>query len=232
MPVKREVKKALVALSGGMDSTTVFVWLLNHGYDVLPVSFQYGAKHNKYEGEAVKKIIEHYKIANHKTINLAPIFSFFQSDLLLSGGEIPEGHYTAPSMKKTVVPARNIIFLSILAGLAWSTGATKIGIGIHQGDHPIYEDCRKEFFKAMDTAIYFGTGLKVELIAPFLETDKQGILDYGLAHNVPYHLTRTCYKDQEDACGKCGSCQERREAFWFSGVEDSIPYEGRKNENG
>ena len=128
-------------------------------------------------------------------------------------------------MKATVVPGRNIIFLSILAGLAWSVGAKHIALGIHQGDHAIYADCRQEFFKAMDLALYLGTDRNVEFLAPFLDTDKEGILQWGYQHGVPYHITRTFYKDQPIACGKCGSCCERLSAFDKVGRKDPVEYE-------
>jgi 7-cyano-7-deazaguanine synthase len=218
------IKKAIVALSGGMDSVTVLAWLLAQGYDVIAVVFTYGSKHGSYEYEAARKIIERYRVPSYRFV-LDGIFSNFRSNLLKTGGDIPEGHYTDKSMELTVVPGRNIIFTSILAGLAQSIGAQHIALGIHQGDHAIYPDCRKEFFTAMNTAVMVGTGGEVHFIAPFIDTDKEGILKWGVEHDVPYHLTRTCYKDQQLSCGKCGGCVERLEAFAKIGQEDPIEYE-------
>ena len=124
-------------------------------------------------------------------------------------------------MKLTVVPGRNTIFASIMMGLAESLGASVIALGIHQGDHAIYPDCRREFYKAMGHAILLGTDDRVELVAPFIDTDKTGIAKWGLEHNVPYHLTRTCYTDEPDPCGKCGACIERAEAFRLNGAPDA-----------
>jgi 7-cyano-7-deazaguanine synthase len=217
-------KKAIVALSGGMDSVTVLAWLLDQGHEVHAVTFAYGSKHMDYELKAARDIISRYRIPRYH-FNLEGVFSNFRSNLLKTGGEIPEGHYTDESMKLTVVPGRNIIFTSILAGLAQSIEAEYIALGIHQGDHAIYPDCRAEFFDAMNNAILHGTGGIVRFIAPFLNTDKEGILKWGVEHNVPYHLTRTCYKDQQLACGKCGSCVERLEAFAKIGQEDPVTYE-------
>jgi len=225
-------KKAIVALSGGMDSTTVLAKLLDEGYEVECFAFDYGSKHSHYELEAASKVAFFYGVPLHGPIDLKSTMSMFESNLLKTGGAIPEGHYSHPSMEQTVVPARNIIFLSIMAGLAWSRGASKIAIGIHQGDHAIYADCRTDFYKAMDSAIFLGTDKRVEIIAPFLETDKTGILDWGLVHEVPYHLTRTCYKEQQDSCGVCGSCVERLEAFAAHGVRDPIAYEDDVREVG
>ena len=219
------MKKAIVSLSGGMDSATVLAKLLDEGYEVECFAFTYGSKHNRYENHAAHLIADHYGIVFHNPIDLRAVTRYFQSDLLKSGGPIPEGHYTDSTMSATVVPGRNIIFLSIMAGLAWSNGASEIAIGIHQGDHAIYPDCRAEFYTAMNEAIRLGTDGRVEIVAPFLHTDKSGILEWGLAHNVPYHLTRTCYKDQVVSCGKCGSCRERLEAFAAHSALDPIQYE-------
>jgi 7-cyano-7-deazaguanine synthase len=217
------MKKVILALSGGIDSTTVLAHLLDKGNEVECFGFFYGSKHNAFENLAAEKIARHYQVP-FTLLDLSPIMARFRSNLLLSGGPIPEGHYTDASMSQTVVPGRNIIFLSILAGMAWSVDAQAIAIGIHQGDHAIYADCRREFYKAMDAAIYLGTDCRVEIMAPFLETDKIGIVKRGLELSVPYVLTRTCYQQTTFSCGKCGSCVERLEAFRLNYVVDPIIY--------
>lgn len=223
-------KKAILSLSGGLDSCTTLAWLLHYGFEVLCVFFSYGSKHNTWENPTARAFYEYYKqkpLSKMKmlSIDLSSVFCNFTSDLLLSGGAIPEGHYEAENMKATVVPARNIIFLSILTGLAESEKISKIALGIHQGDHAIYPDCRQEFFKAMDTAVYLGTDGAVSILAPFIEGDKADIVAWGRVHQVPYELTRTCYKNQPLACGKCGSCVERLESFEKNGMVDPIQYE-------
>lgn len=223
---------AILSLSGGLDSTTVLGWLLRNGYKrVHCVTFHYGSKHNVYEEKAAADVYAHYAAAypsrlTHRVVDLSSAFEGFKSNLLLSGGEIPEGHYEAESMKQTVVPGRNIIFLSILAGVAWSEEAEHIALGIHQGDHAIYPDCRAEFFKAIDLAVYLGTDRNVSILAPFVNQTKADIVEWGIGYDVPYHLTRTCYKNQPISCGKCGSCVERKEAFDKVHWLDPIPYEG------
>lgn len=220
--------KAIVSLSGGMDSTTVLAAAIESGRDVIAVSFGYGSKHQMYENEASSMIAQHYNVP-HRFINLCDVMASFRSNLLKTGGAIPEGHYEAESMKLTVVPARNIIFASILVGVAVSEDANSIWMGVHAGDHAIYPDCRSKFVLAMEKALQLGTGNDyLSIVTPFLYGDKQSILEYGIKHNVPYHLTRTCYKDQSIACGKCGSCQERLSAFKAVGVEDPIEYQSRE----
>jgi 7-cyano-7-deazaguanine synthase len=218
--------KVVLGLSGGMDSATLCGYYLDKGYQVVPVSFNYGSKHNPYEIEMARKLADYWGL-NIQYINLDFINSLFKSNLLSSGGEIPEGHYQQENMSQTVVPGRNIIFASIMAGYAWSIGAEIVAIGAHLGDHAIYDDCRAGFNAAMNAALIAGTGDRVRLEVPFQYLDKTGILKvgYGLKNPVPYELTRTCYKEQELSCGCCGSCQERLEAFKNIGVKDPIRYE-------
>ena len=226
------MRKVVMGLSGGMDSATLLGLLLDEGAEVHCCSFYYGSKHNKYEREAAEKLVRFYKALGFPVhwypIVLTEAFSHFSSNLLLSGGEIPEGHYNDDNMKVTVVPGRNLIFASIMAGLAESVGAGEIALGVHSGDHHIYPDCRAEFIKALDAAIYLSSDRKVQVITPLLHHDKTSILMMGYSdfvHKVPYWLTRTCYKDQVLSCGKCGSCRERLEAFEHLMIEDPIPYE-------
>lgn len=217
--------RALVSLSGGMDSTTVLAEAIaEHGADRMEVvGFCYGSKHNAYENHAARQIAMHYGL-DIEIIDLSNVGDYLQSNLLKSGGPIPEGHYEAESMSDTVVPGRNLIFISILTGIAWSRGCSEVWLGIHSGDHAIYPDCRPEFFNYMNQAVLEGTDHRVGLRAPFLHGNKTSIIQRGIRLGVPYELTRTCYQDQWTACGKCGSCQERLEAFKANGLEDPIPY--------
>ena len=215
--------KVIVSLSGGIDSTTVLAHALLLS-EVQAVGFRYGSKHNEYENRAAQAVAKHYGVS-FRLIDLTPVFDGFTSALMKSGEEIPEGHYEDESMSKTVVPGRNIIFSSVLSGVAWSVGASEVWLGIHSGDHAIYPDCRPGFYEAMAHAVKLGTGDRVNLKAPFLHVDKGEILKWGVEHDIPYHLTRTCYKDQELACGKCGSCVERLEACASLGVDDPVRYE-------
>lgn len=222
--------QVVMGLSGGMDSATLLGILLEQGYTVHCCVFYYGSKHNKYENQAARNLIafyqEKYLVYEH-LLDISKIMESFESDLLLSGGSIPEGHYAGENMKKTVVPSRNLIFTSIMAGIAESIGAEKVALGVHSGDHFIYPDCRTEFVKALDNTVYLSSDKKVEVIAPLAGDDKYSILQkgYNLNTPVPYELTRTCYKDQAASCGKCGSCNERLEAFEKLGKHDPIPYE-------
>ena len=226
----------VLALSGGMDSTSLLGYLLESGFKtVYCCRFWYGSKHNEYENRAGERVLEYYRERHPGVIPVAPmdlteVMRSFDSALLRSSlEEIPEGHYAATNMKRTVVPCRNLIFASILAGFAESVDVRYIALGVHSGDHYIYPDCRPDFIESLAETIRQATENKVDLTVPFLYDDKESILRYGLFAKVPvpYHLTRTCYKQQEVSCGVCGSCTERLEAFERVGIRDPIEYEVR-----
>lgn len=216
--------KAIISFSGGMDSATLLAQALRQEIECYAVGFSYRSKHNEFEIEKAILLTNYYKVP-FRVINLKDVMKGFKSNLMLGGGKIPEGHYESESMKATVIPARNIIFASILSGLAWSMEVKQVWLGIHAGDRDIYPDCTEEFYCAMAKMIRIGTNERVLLKAPFLFLNKIGILKRGMELKVPYELTRTCYKQQELSCGKCGSCQERLEAFQKLGIKDPIEYE-------
>lgn len=217
---KMDQNMVLVSLSGGVDSTTLLGTLLARPYNkaVQAVGFNYGSKHNEYELAAAQQIAQHYNTP-FRIIDLRQTMADFASDLLLTGGDIPEGHYTDKSMAATVVPARNLIFASILAGLADSIGANYIALGMHAGDHAIYPDCRPDFVCSLRETVRLATDGRVSVHAPFLHWTKTQIVGTAVALNVPLHLTRSCYKAQAEPCGVCGTCVERAEAFAAAGLE-------------
>lgn len=217
--------KSLVVLSGGMDSTAALALAKEEGHEVVgAVHFQYGSKHNSQELKAAKAIASFYDIPL-QVVELPFINSLFKSDLLTSGGEVPEGHYEDVSMKRTVVPFRNGIMLSIAAGLAESLGAEMIVLGNHAGDHAIYPDCREDFTRFMGEAIEKGTYARIRLWSPFLRKTKAEIAHIGAQLAAPFQLTWSCYKGGKRHCGKCGTCVERIEAFAKAGVKDPTVYE-------
>ncbi len=220
-------KKVVMGLSGGMDSATVLGHYYDQGYVIYPLFFNYGSKHNKYELECSKNLADYYNTEPLKIVDLDFIGKLFKSNLLDGQGEIPEGYYTDKNMSLTVVPGRNSIFIAIMAGYAESVGAEIVAVGTHAGDHEIYPDCREVFISAMNTAIQLSSDNKVRIKTPIQLLDKTGILEVGYSFTVPvpYEITRTCYKDQEFSCGKCGSCQERLEAFKNIGKKDPIQYQ-------
>ncbi len=218
--------KSIIVLSGGMDSVTAMFYakkIMKHDI-VKTISFDYGSKHNDREYIFAKTQSELLGIENVK-IDLKEVSKHLVSDLLKSGGEIPEGHYADPSMKKTVVPFRNGIMLAVAAGVADSCGANAIVLGNHFGDHAIYPDCRSDFSIPMFAAIENGTYGKIQLHTPFETLGKHDIAFIGNDLGVNYSLTYSCYNGREKHCGKCGTCFERKEAFQMAGLIDPTEYE-------
>jgi len=216
--------KTVVLLSGGMDSVTALHWALREHEVVGAVSFDYGAKHNHRE---IPLAAWHCADSGvkHDIIDLDFVNRLFASDLLKSGGEVPEGHYADENMKKTVVPFRNGIMLSIACGLAESREAEALVIAAHAGDHTIYPDCREPFMQGMAAAMREGTYAHIELLRPFIHLDKAGIAKLGDNLGVDYGRTWSCYKGGDLHCGKCGTCVERIEAFALAGLPDPTIYE-------
>lgn len=219
----------LVSLSGGMDSATALALAVQAKgkAHVQAVGFGYGSKHNPYEIACAEKLADFFGV-EYDVISVSSVFYNFESALMDREVAVPEGHYDDENMRLTVVPNRNLIFLSILAGLAVSRKASEIWLGVHAGDHRIYPDCRPEFIESARQTIKLATDSDLNIVAPFLYMKKKDILRVGYDFHVPYHLTRTCYKEQQKSCGKCGSCQERLESFQSIGVEDPLEYESRE----
>ena len=227
-----EPTRAVISLSGGLDSAVLLTRMLREpNMEIYPITFEYASKHNRWEGKAVKEIMDHFhdkkQLHPVKFVRLDFFGQLFKSDLLVTGGPIPQGHYEAESMKQTVVPGRNTIFLAILMGYAESINGHMVAIGAHAGDHHIYPDCRPGFVHAMDCTMQEATEGKVHIYAPFLHIDKVNIVAIGNTIQTPFGITRTCYADQPTACGKCGSCQERLTAFHANGLVDPLVYESR-----
>lgn len=206
-----------------MDSVTALHWARLEHDVVAAVSFDYGAKHNQRE---IPFAVEHAQTiaVRHEIIALDFVNRLFASDLLQSGGAIPEGHYEAENMKQTVVPFRNAIMLSIACGVAESAGGAGLVIAAHAGDHAIYPDCREDFMRAMGDAMRLGTYAHVELLRPFIAMNKGQIAAAGARLGVDFSRTWSCYKGGAIHCGKCGTCVERREAFQQAGLADPTAY--------
>jgi 7-cyano-7-deazaguanine synthase len=219
--------KAIVLLSGGMDSVAAFYDARSHHDVVAAMSFDYGAKHNHKEIPFAAYHCRKFNV-EHRVISLDFVGELFKSDLLKSGGAIPDGHYEEQTMKSTVVPFRNGIMLSIAAGFAESKDASGLVIAAHAGDHAIYPDCREEFMKSMADAIRLGTYAGITLLRPFISMTKADIASRGQALGVDFSQTWSCYKGGALHCGTCGTCVERREAFLLAGIPDPTEYASKE----
>lgn len=215
--------KVVVLLSGGMDSVSAFYHSMQANEVVAALSVDYGAKHNHKEIPLAAHHCRKFGI-EHRVIHLDFVGELFKSDLLNSGGQIPDGHYEERTMKSTVVPFRNGIMLSIAAGFAESRDAEGVVIAAHAGDHAIYPDCREEFMRSMGDAICLGTYAGIKLLRPFIAMTKAEIVARGNELRIDFSQTWSCYKGGTLHCGTCGTCVERREAFLLSGIADPTKY--------
>lgn len=215
--------QTVVLISGGLDSTVALHDVATRGTIVLGLSFDYGAKHNARELPCAAWQCAQLGVP-HQVVRLDFMNELFHSDLLQSGGEIPDGHYEDLSMRRTVVPFRNGIMLAIAAGVAESRGAQALVIAAHGGDHAIYPDCRETFLTPMADAIRAGTYANIEVQRPFVNRTKADLVRRGTELRVDFSRTWSCYKGGARHCGTCGTCVERHEAFQLAGVPDPTEY--------
>jgi len=220
------IRKAVVLLSGGMDSAVLLADTLAKGFAVTALSINYGQRHVK-ELVAAKTLAQYYQV-EHEIISVpSGILENLKSSQ--SGhAEVPEGHYAEDSMKATVVPNRNMFLLSIAVARAIALEAHDVLYAAHAGDYAIYPDCRPEFVAAMQRAVEQCDWNPPELRAPFLRISKANIVALGLQLNVPFGETWTCYAGRRHSCGRCGTCCERLEAFHLAGAVDPLDYEDRE----
>jgi len=218
--------KAVVLLSGGMDSTTLLYNVLSNGYKAHALGFDYGQRHLK-ELAAAQKIATKARTP-FKLISLASvhdnILSHAGSSQTNESVRVPHGRYDDESMKQTVVPNRNMMMLSIATSYAIVLKADIVAYAAHHGDHAIYPDCRHEFMESIHATMRICDWHPVSLYAPFREMRKENIAHHGKALGVPFDLTWSCYEGNDIHCGRCGTCVERKEAFVLSDVPDPTEY--------
>ena len=226
-------KKAVVLLSGGIDSTTCLADAVHtYGADnVLALSMYYGQKHQK-EIESAQAVAKYYGV-DHIIQEISGAFDLSDCTLLRGREEVAHGSYAEQLEKMggegtvaTYVPFRNGLFLSYAAAIATSVHAGTVYYGAHVDDAAgrAYPDCTPEFEEAMDRAIYEGSGHLVRLYAPLLNWNKAQVVKYGLELKAPYHLTWSCYEGGDKPCGKCGTCIDRAKAFGANGITDPATY--------
>jgi len=232
------IPRVVAVVSGGLDSTTMVYDLVARGFEVDCLSFNYGQRHKKeltYAAATAKQLG-----LRHDIIDLTGLTHLISNSALTSQNktshpavprtdraiEVPDGHYAEENMKLTVVPNRNMIMLSIAAGIAVNRNVAFIATAIHAGDHFIYPDCRPRFIAHANAAIVAGNegfgpipeqaeGVEPMhyIEAPFLYMTKADIAAVAIQLNVPLHLTWSCYKGGVNHCGRCGTCVERLEAI-------------------
>ena len=217
-------KRAVVLLSGGLDSTTA-AWLARASdFELYALSFEYGQRHHK-ELDAAARVAREVGVRKHQTvcINLGD----WGGSSLTGDGDIPV-ESSADQIPSTWVPARNHIFLAVASGFAEVVGASAIYIGVSQVDYSGYPDCRGEFLDAFQHAAdlaskrYVEEGVSIPVLAPFLHLPKSGVVRLGLTLGVDYSLTWSCYQGGDVPCGVCDSCRLRAAAFAQVGQPDPL----------
>lgn len=226
-------RKAIVLLSGGLDSTTVLAHAKSIGFDPYALSFRYGQRH-AVELRAAKRVAEAQGVADHVVCDID--LRVFGGSALTSDVEVPK-HASVDQVEEnipvTYVPARNTVFLSFALAYAEVVGATDIFIGVNALDYSGYPDCRPEYIRAFEVMANLATRAGVEggaitIHTPLMDKTKGEIVQMGLALGIDYSLTSSCY-DPDDAgrsCGHCDSCLLRLKGFAEAGSHDPIAYQG------
>lgn len=224
-------RKAVVLLSGGLDSTVCMAVADSEGYELLPISFNYHQRHKR-ELAAAASVAQHYNVDRHLIIetNMDAIGGSALTDPKLA---VPEGDTGAAAVPITYVPARNLIFLSYALGYAEVTGAERVYIGVNALDYSGYPDCRPEFIAMFQQLANYSTkataedGRKIIIETPLIALSKKDIVLLGDKLAAPLHLTTSCYQGQDAACGQCDSCLLRLKGFAEAGLKDPILYHTR-----
>jgi len=221
-------KKAVILVSGGLDSTTVVAMAKRQGYECYTLSFDYGQRHRS-ELEAASRVSESMAVVEHKVVKL-DLGSIGGSALTDTSIDVPEAETSG--IPVTYVPARNTVFLSIALGWAEVLGANDIFLGVNAVDFSGYPDCRPEYITAFERMANLATRAAVEgqpltVHAPLIDMSKAQIIQAGIELGVDYSKTVSCYQAslEGEACGRCESCRLRRQGFEQAGISDPTRYQ-------
>ena len=215
--------KAIVLLSGGLDSVTTLYWALGQGYDAHALIFDYGQRHRR-EIRAARAIARRAGVP-HELVKIG--MPWKGSALLDRAVRVPTGGVVKGKVPATYVPARNIIFVSFAASFAEAIGAKVVLIGANAIDYSGYPDCRPEFFRAFQTALDRGLQCgarkdRVRVLTPLIRMTKAGIVRLGASLGVPFEMTWSCYNGSARACRRCDSCRLRAKGFEDAGIKDPV----------
>jgi 7-cyano-7-deazaguanine synthase len=224
--MNRKIKKALCIMSGGMDSTLSAYMMKNRGYEIIAVHFNYDQRTQAKELDSFHKICDALHVEKKYVLDLDFFKHLGASALTDKSIEVPTTG-VEEGVPVTYVPFRNGIFLSMAAAIAEKEGAEVISIGVVEEDSSGYPDCRESYIKSMQNSINLGTKdeTNIEITMPLVHLKKSQIVQEALALHVPLHLTWSCYKNENRACGVCDSCRLRLNGFKIAGVKDPIEYE-------
>jgi 7-cyano-7-deazaguanine synthase len=226
-------EKAVILVSGGMDSATAVYEAMDRGYDPLFLHTSYGQRTETKERECAEALAEEVDAADFLHVETGHLAQIGASSLTDDDIEVEEADMESEEIPTSYVPFRNANLLSMATSYAEAQGASAIFIGAHSEDFAGYPDCRPAFFDAFQQVVDVGTKPETEisLEAPFVEWSKTDIAERGLELGVPYEHTWSCYRADAPACGTCDSCAFRLQAFQQAGVSDPIAYAQRPSYN-
>ena len=232
--INKPMKKAVILLSGGLDSTTVLAIAKNQDFECHAISFDYGQRH-KVELKNAANVAKEFGVKSHKVAKID--LRIFGGSALTDEIEVPKDAQESDEIPITYVPARNTIFLSYALAFAETIDAFDIFIGANAVDYSGYPDCRPEFIKAYEGMANLATSAcvsgseKLKIHAPLIDLTKKEIIEAGVVLGVDYSLTHSCYDPKIEnskviSCGKCDSCKYRLKGFEEAGLKDGVSYKG------
>ena len=224
-----EDKRAVILVSGGMDSATAVYEAMDRGYEPYFFHTSYGQKTENKERECAEMLAKRVDAADFLNVETRHLAMIGASSLTDENIDVQEADLESDEIPTSYVPFRNANLLSMATSYAEANDCSAVFIGAHSEDFSGYPDCRPEFFESFQRVVDVGTKpeTEIDLVAPFVEWSKTDIVERGLELDVPYQITWSCYREEAPACGTCDACAFRLQAFERTGVEDPIAYQTR-----
>ncbi len=231
MTTADDTKRAVVLVSGGMDSATATFEAMDRGYELYLLHTSYGQETEKKERECATDLaaVDALDVADFLQVETSHLARIGASSLTDDEMEVEEADLDSDEIPSSYVPFRNSNLLSMATSYAEANECDAIFIGAHSEDYSGYPDCRPEFFEAFQNVIDVGTKpeTNIDLIVPFVDWSKTDIAARGVELEVPYEITWSCYREEAPACGTCDACAFRLKAFQEIGEKDPIDYRER-----
>ena len=224
-----EDKRAVILVSGGMDSATAVYEVMDRDYEPYFFHTSYGQETENKERECAEMLAKRVDAADFLNVETRHLAMIGASSLTDENIDVQEADLESDDIPTSYVPFRNANLLSMATSYAEANDCSAVFIGAHSEDFSGYPDCRPEFFEAFQRVVDVGTKpeTEIDLVAPFVEWSKTDIVERGLELDVPYQITWSCYREEAPACGTCDACAFRLQAFERTGVEDPIAYQTR-----
>lgn len=227
--INNKTEKAIILLSGGMDSTVCVAETINLGYEPCTLHVNYGQRTEKKELESFHLVSNYFNVRHRLVTDIKHLVAIGGSSLTDKKIEVTKADLNTQEIPNSYVPFRNANILSIAVSWAEVLGATAVVIGAVEEDSSGYPDCRKTFFEQYEKMVDLGTkpNTKIKILTPIIHLKKSEIIQRGILLKAPFHLSWSCYQSQDEACGECDSCALRLRGFKLAGIEDPIVYKTR-----